>query len=412
MEYIPTITNLFAIAFLPMLIYCLVVKRKLSTDCADKDYFITEINELRKINQDLQQEPNNMSGTDCKAASEEVASTIKRAYDKADHIIEASSKDLIDFEKNIKKNTEVTLEMVKNIDEVHSKIGTLKTSLSQLSRSSEGLTQLDNKLEEIHTCIKSITDKSTQIIDIAFQAKLLSFNASVEASRAGEQGKGFAVVATEMGNLANSTQNSSEEISKSVTFSNQVLKSIKEEILNQVSSLKATLEHFNIAFEEAQNRVTGLYDFSNELKTFTNALNENVKSFSSNNKTGLESLTSYLSDCIGAVTNTRVTNISPQEAYNELSSFTIIDVRRPEEFNDDLGHIENATLMTLQDHIESKLQKLDPNKKYLFVCRSGGRSVKGARIALTNQFKQVYNLDGGMLNWKKANLKSVGINGN
>jgi len=38
--------------------------------------------------------------------------------------------------------------------------------------------------------------------DIVFQTKLLSFNASVEAARAGIHGKGFAVVADEVGNLA------------------------------------------------------------------------------------------------------------------------------------------------------------------------------------------------------------------
>ena len=52
------------------------------------------------------------------------------------------------------------------------------------------------------------------INDIVFQTKLLSFNASVEAERAGEHGKGFAVVAQEVGNLATMSGESAEEITK------------------------------------------------------------------------------------------------------------------------------------------------------------------------------------------------------
>ncbi|WP_159455330.1 methyl-accepting chemotaxis protein [Pseudobacteriovorax antillogorgiicola] len=71
----------------------------------------------------------------------------------------------------------------------------------------------NENIETIMTIIKDISQKTTIINDIVFQTKLLSFNASVEAARAGDQGKGFSVVAEEVGNLAQMSGNAAREIS-------------------------------------------------------------------------------------------------------------------------------------------------------------------------------------------------------
>ncbi len=71
----------------------------------------------------------------------------------------------------------------------------------------------NERFGEIVTMINEISNKTKVINDIVFQTRLLSFNASVEAARAGEQGKGFAVVAEEVGNLAQASGKSANEIS-------------------------------------------------------------------------------------------------------------------------------------------------------------------------------------------------------
>jgi len=94
--------------------------------------------------------------------------------------------------------------------------------------------------------------------------------------------------------------------------------------------------------------------------------------------------------------------VSPKEAYEKWNQFDeVIDVRRPQELEDDLGHIQGIRYSTLQTSFKQDVKTLDPNKTYLFVCRSGGRSTKAAQMAIANGISNVYNLNGGMLEWRK-----------
>lgn len=60
--------------------------------------------------------------------------------------------------------------------------------------------------------MKAIADKIGLIEDIAYKTNLLSLNAAIEATRAGEHGKGFNVVATEVRKLAENSRLAAQEI--------------------------------------------------------------------------------------------------------------------------------------------------------------------------------------------------------
>lgn len=103
----------------------------------------------------------------------------------------------------------------------------LSDTLTQMELSEKKILQQveenGDRLNDIMKFINEIKNKTKLIDDIVFQTKLLSFNASVEASRAGEHGKGFSIVAEEVGKLA--------------TISGVVSKDIKDMLSDGINKL-------------------------------------------------------------------------------------------------------------------------------------------------------------------------------
>jgi rhodanese-related sulfurtransferase len=81
----------------------------------------------------------------------------------------------------------------------------------------------------------------------------------------------------------------------------------------------------------------------------------------------------------------------------------IIDVRTPGEYES--GHIKNAININVSDsNFQEKIAQLNKNEKVYVYCKIGSRSNKAANILVKNGFKQVYDLNGGIISWQRANL--------
>ena len=83
----------------------------------------------------------------------------------------------------------------------------------------------------------------------------------------------------------------------------------------------------------------------------------------------------------------------------------VIDVREPEEFVGELGHIEGAILVPM-DALEQRLPKLAGyvDQRIVVVCRAGARSATATAMLLRAGFHNVENMAGGMLAWARASL--------
>ncbi len=102
----------------------------------------------------------------------------------------------------------------------------------------------------------------------------------------------------------------------------------------------------------------------------------------------------------GSIQMLSLENLSAAGSANSL----LIDVRRPDEFVGELGHIAGAHLITLGPDLEKFLDTYDRSEPIVFVCRSGQRSMQAAQLAVQKGFESVGNLVGGMLRWNELKL--------
>ena len=98
-----------------------------------------------------------------------------------------------------------------------------------------------------------------------------------------------------------------------------------------------------------------------------------------------------------------VTEFSPK--ITEPGVVTL-DVRTPAEFAE--GYIEGARLIDFQSgNFENEIAALDKNETYAVYCRSGNRSGQAVKVMHDAGFHNVYNLNGGVIDWTNAGLPLV-----
>ena len=100
--------------------------------------------------------------------------------------------------------------------------------------------------------------------------------------------------------------------------------------------------------------------------------------------------------------------LTPREVQSRLGAASpplLLDVREPEEFVGELGHIAGALLVPM-DALARRLPKLIGyvDRDVVVVCRAGARSASAGAILGRGGFHRVFNLAGGMLEWVGAGL--------
>lgn len=327
--------------------------------------------------------------------------------------------DIIQFTtNNMDASENIFLDNISSINGISNTTAEVKSSTAkskylveqlknQVNFSTEQLQKVNDDHSRILKKLKDVQEKCSKINEIAFQAHLLSFNAAIEAKQAGEYGKGFSVVAQDIGEMANLSKKASDEITitvnESLELMTRIAKYVDKNIQDTLDSSRNVISETYTVDSLVHEMISTVLNVE---KHATSATEQMVK-MKSETKTKLENLNKILSDIIGTITGTHITEVHPKDIAENIKDFYVVDVRNDLEWNDDLGHLSSAVQICLQDNFKERLSSLDRDGTYLFVCRSGGRSARAARIALTIGFKNVYNLEGGMLNWKEHGLKTV-----
>ena len=159
---------------------------------------------------------------------------------------------------NVEKVEQTSRDLLDKTRENEKRLAELKGINGEVSRSMAETTDVAQKLS---AAVDQIGMTLNLISDISSSTNLLALNASIEAARAGEAGKGFAVVAQEVGNLANSTQESLEEVAKVIQTVQNNVKEITMYVNDNSQKLERQNEYFTNVYAGIQD-MTQLLDIS------------------------------------------------------------------------------------------------------------------------------------------------------
>ncbi len=96
-------------------------------------------------------------------------------------------------------------------------------------------------------------------------------------------------------------------------------------------------------------------------------------------------------------------NVTVVDFFGLVPRPRLIDVREPEEFGGELGHIASAELVPLAT-LREAAASWSRTEPLVVACRSGKRSVTAALSLVELGFSDIRNLEGGMLAHRGAGL--------
>ena len=111
--------------------------------------------------------------------------------------------------------------------------------------------------------------------------------------------------------------------------------------------------------------------------------------------------TAVSTDISNTETATGFTDISIEQAKQMIDNKEVflLDVRTQDEFDE--GYIEGAILIPDYE-LASRLDEVPEDAKILVYCRSGRRSVDASNILIDAGYTDVYNMLGGINEWRSA----------
>lgn len=144
-------------------------------------------------------------------------------------------------------------------------------------RSREALARIDGEVGGIVTNLKQVEEAASQITKIALQTRLVAFNASVEAKRAGEAGRGFGVVADAVKDLAAQVESSAKAIMSTVTTLDTRVEAFSRELRNEGTAVQQR-GGIHAAFADMEHDVASIDQSAQASQATMQALAERIGS--------------------------------------------------------------------------------------------------------------------------------------
>ncbi len=201
------------------------------------------------------------------AAASEASHAIGHISDGAQNQTHAISQVAVAVKQSASSVTDVSRSTGLASEKSRESIATMRSGMAKMDALVQTVNNLATNSEKIN--------KITEVIEkIANKTNLLSLNAAIEAARAGEHGKGFSVVAEEVGKLAVSSAESSQEIAKLVQ---EAVQEISRAVVTvrDVSADMASIEGGSTQTDAMLQRISAALE---EQSTAVEEINANISS--------------------------------------------------------------------------------------------------------------------------------------
>lgn len=207
------------------------------------------------------------------ASAQELAATSEQLVESSNILSQKTDESM----SNLRELSEWEIVVADNVEKVENESKELLNKSKENEKLLNDLHTINDEVSEsMHTTI-DVTQKLSEAVqqigvtlnlisEISSSTNLLALNASIEAARAGDAGKGFAVVATEVGNLANSTQETLKEVE---TVIERVQSNVKEIILQ----VRENSQKLNTQSKYFDNVFKSIQDMTNLLNTSVSVIN-------------------------------------------------------------------------------------------------------------------------------------------
>ncbi len=256
------------------------IMHKINNDSTSLDSIVTNVMERANSS--------NNSACDVSAVAEELSATMEE--------VASTIANVDDNASNVMEELEILQEATGNIlsyaNEMKMRAGNLEASAKENKDDTDKMITpiIENIKQAVENSknIEKVNALTAEILNISSQTNLLALNAAIEAARAGEAGRGFAVVAEEIGQLADSsteTANNIQEINSMVlelvneliTNSNEIIDYIEGTILPDYDNFVSSGEQYS---DDAAHIDNEMVQYSHRFEEITTMVTEIAESIS------------------------------------------------------------------------------------------------------------------------------------
>lgn len=164
---------------------------------------------------------------------------------------------------------------VKDINIAQASIGIASTAgMGAVDRVRVAVEGVGHEVGEVVSTLREVAQAAESITRIALQTRLVAFNASVEAKRAGDAGRGFGVVADAVKDLAGQVEFSSKEIMRTVGVLDKRIDALAREI--RFDAYAAKQGEFHAALADVQSAVTSIIQAAEQSRAICGGLDSQM----------------------------------------------------------------------------------------------------------------------------------------